>query len=54
MFQTQLFDLATDPGQLNPIEDEAVEARMVGLLKEALAAHQTPPEQYRRLGLSGP
>ena len=53
-FKTHLFDLATDPGQLNPIEDDAVEARMVGMLKEAPAAHQAPPEQYQRLGLSGP
>ena len=54
MFQTQLFDLATDPGQLNPIEDDAVKARMVRLLEEALATHQAPPEQYQRLGLRGP
>ena len=46
--------LPTDPGQLNPIEDVAVEARMIGMLKEALAAHEAPPEQYQRLGLSGP
>ena len=52
-FNTQLFDLATDPGQVNPIQDDAVEARMVGMLEEALAAHQAPPEQYQQLGLSG-
>ena len=54
MFRTQLFDLATDPGQLNPIENGAVERRMIGLLEEALVANQAPPEQYQRLGLSSP
>ncbi len=41
-------------GQLNLIQDDAVEARMVRMLKEALVAHQAPPEQYQRLGLSSP
>ena len=54
MFQTQLFDLATDPGQLDPIEDDAIEGQMVGLLEEALVANQAPREQYQRLGLDGP
>ena len=54
MFQTQLFDLATDPGQLDPIEDDAIEGRMVGLLEEALVANQAPREQYQRLGLDDP
>ncbi len=54
MFQTHLLDLATDPGQFNPIQDLAVEGRMVGLLEEALLANQAPPEQYERLGLSSP
>ena len=51
MFSTQLFDLATDPGQLKPIEDDVVEGRMVALLEEALFANQAPKEQYQRLGL---
>ncbi len=54
VFKTQLFDLATDPGQTNPIADDAVEARMTPALEHALAAHQAPPEQYERLGLSPP
>ena len=54
VFKTQLFDLATDPGQTNPIADDAVEARMTSALEDALAAHQAPPEQYERLGLSPP
>ena len=54
MFRTQLFDLATDPGQLNAIQDDAVEGRMLRMLEEALAAHQAPPEQYQRLGLNRP
>ena len=54
MFQTQIFDLATDPGQLNPIEDDAVEARMVRLLEEALATHQAPPSSINGSGSTAP
>ena len=53
-FETLLFDLATDPGQTNPIEDAAAEARMVAQLKETMQAHLAPVEQYQRLGLSAP
>ena len=53
-FQTQLFDLAKDPGQTNPIADVALESRMVGALQDALAANLAPAEQFRRLGLAEP
>ena len=53
-FKTQLFDLATDPGQLNPIDDADLEASMVARLQDALRQHQAPPEQYERLGLAHP
>jgi hypothetical protein len=53
-FQTQLFDLTTDPGQTSPIDDAAVEARMTARLEQALQEHLAPPEQYRRLGLAQP
>ena len=53
-FRTQLFDLAADPGQTNPIEDAAVEARMVAHLENALLSNLAPPEQYQRLGLATP
>ncbi|MEM7537735.1 MAG: sulfatase [Chloroflexota bacterium] len=48
---TLLFDLETDPKQENPIVDAAVEQRMIGLMLDAMQAHDTPVEQYQRLGL---
>ena len=53
-FKTQLFDLTTDPGQTNPIEDAEAEARMVARLERALHDNLAPPEQYERLGLTQP
>lgn len=50
-FGTLLFDLASDPGQVHPIVDEAIERRMIGLLVDLLRANDAPPEQYERLGL---
>lgn len=50
-FGTLLFDLETDPGQYNPIEDDAVELAMIELLVELLRQTDSPPEQFERLGL---
>ena len=50
-FGTLLFDLETDPYQEQPIQDAAVEARMIALLVELMQANAAPPEQYVRLGL---
>ena len=50
--QTYLFDLAADPGQLTPIEDAAVEARMREMLVGLMRDNDAPLEQYERLGLS--
>lgn len=51
VLDTLLFDLRSDPQQLRPLRDEALErklcARLAGLLRE----HDAPPEQYERLGL---
>lgn len=49
--QTMLFDRQRDPEQLTPLVDSAVEARMADLLRQALAAHDSPDEQRVRLGL---
>lgn len=46
-----LFDLQTDPDQLSPIEDLAVEARMIQLMKQLMQENDAPLEQYVRLGL---
>ena len=52
-FATRLFDTETDPEQNVPVEDLAVEARMVGLLRSELRRADAPTEQYARLGLAG-
>ena len=46
-----LFDLKEDPGQLHPIHDEQIEARMTRLMIELMKANDAPAEQYERLGL---
>ena len=46
-----LFDLETDYAQEHPLENPALERRMLDLLREALSAHDAPPEQFVRLGL---
>jgi len=48
-----LFDLATDPQQAHPLQDAAIEERMIRLLVTRMQANAAPPEQYVRLGLEG-
>ncbi len=50
-FGTLLFDLETDPQQEHPIQDAALEERMIRLLVELMQANDAPPEQYERLGI---
>lgn len=49
--QTVLHDIADDPGQARPIDDDSAERRMLHLLCQALAEHGAPPELAGRLGL---
>lgn len=49
--ETMLFDLQSDPGQLRPIQDRAVEAAMVQHLIALMQGNAAPAEQYARLGL---
>ena len=51
-FGTMLFDLESDPGQLNPIKDAAAEKRMINLMTELMKENDAPKEQYERVGLS--
>ena len=51
IFDTLLFDLQADPGQEHPIQDPAVEARMVEHLVRLMKENDAPPEQFERLGL---
>lgn len=50
-FGDLLFDLATDPKQENPIQDEGVEARMKKLMIALMEANEAPQEEYVRVGL---
>jgi hypothetical protein len=46
----QLFDLGSDPDQLAPLDDSALEAHFVARIAANLQAFEAPPEQYVRLG----
>jgi arylsulfatase A-like enzyme len=48
-----LFDLENDPGQLCPIEDEVVKARLRQAAFQHLTEHHAPPEIFAHYGLSG-
>ena len=50
-YGTRLYDLQNDPGELHPIEDEAVELRMIHRMVELMKENDAPREQYDRLGL---
>ncbi len=51
---TMLFDTQADPGQLTPIYDPVLESRMIRLMLREMARHDSPTEQYVRLGLPEP
>ena len=48
---TLLFDLANDPKQDAPIQDAALEERMIALLTNLMQENNAPEEQFTRLGL---
>lgn len=50
-FGTRLYDLAADPFQITPLQDDAVELRMAQLLVDLMRHSDAPPEQFERLGL---
>ncbi|MCC6679683.1 MAG: sulfatase [Phycisphaeraceae bacterium] len=50
-FATQLFDLQNDPQQLKPIQDAAVEQRLIQQMVRLMRDCDAPAEQYQRLGL---
>lgn len=50
-YETMLFDLADDPGQMRPLVDAEVEERMADLMVGLMEANDAPVEQYERLGL---
>ena len=52
--QTVLYDLAQDPGQVTPVRDAAVEARLVDAMARLMRANDAPTESFSRLGLVPP
>ncbi len=53
-YGTLLYDLDRDPAQQQPIEDAAIEQKMLTHLVDLMSANDCPPEQYTRLGLPQP
>jgi arylsulfatase A-like enzyme len=49
--ETLLFNLADDPAQDYPIQDEQVEARLIKKMKNHLHENDAPAELYQRIGL---
>ncbi len=47
-----LFDLETDPDQQNPIDDDAVKARLCERMSELMREAEAPAEQFERMGLT--
>jgi arylsulfatase A-like enzyme len=48
---TRLYDLLSDPGQVKPLRDTAIEARMARLMHELMVCNEAPPEAFSRLAL---
>lgn len=51
LYGTLLFDLATDPGQDDPIADDEVELRLLRLLARLMHETDAPASQFERLGI---
>jgi hypothetical protein len=50
-YGTLLFDLVEDPAQDTPIVDDAVELRMLRLLRAEMLRNDAPDSQFDRLGI---
>jgi arylsulfatase A-like enzyme len=50
-YGTLLYDLETDPGQTNPLRDDALELTMAQKLVDLMRDNDAPPSQFERLGL---
>ena len=51
LFENLLFDIESDPGQLQPIDDSSIEAKLSARLVELMKECDAPKEQFQRLGL---
>lgn len=50
-FGNMLFDVEKDPQQKSPIEDSAVEIKMIKYMVRLMKENDAPAEQYERIGL---
>lgn len=51
IFESLLFDVTQDAGQLHPINNPELEQKMRQALRQTMAEHDVPEEQYQLLGL---
>jgi hypothetical protein len=51
-FQSAVYHNASDPNQLQPISDAAIEARLQAQIMKILGAHDVPPEYVNWMGLA--
>ena len=49
--KTALFDVQADPAQRDALSAPEEEARLIGLMRDAMRQHDAPPEAFARLGL---
>ena len=49
--ETCLYDLRSDPQQLHPFRDAAIEAELKALILAEMRAHEAPEELYKRFDL---
>jgi arylsulfatase A-like enzyme len=49
--RTVLFDLASDPRQMTPVDDAGVERELCAAIAEEMQRHEAPRELYGRFGL---
>ena len=50
-YPTELFDLKSDPQQVHPISDPAIELRMCRLMRQCMEENDAAAEQYERMML---
>ncbi len=51
-YGTKLYDIESDPHEMNEIEDYSAEQKMLKLLIRAMKENESPKEQFERLGIT--
>ena len=49
-----IFDINNDPGQLSPLKDQNLEQNLIKKLIKNMEFHESPEDQYSRLGINMP